>query len=199
MLAKYLSRRFSSKVNKKLSYVWGTSDFPLTWETIGGMLRRHAVKFAKTPFQVFHQHGVSYTYEEFDQRVDEVAKGLIALGLKKGDRVGIYSPNRPEWSLVQYACSRADMILVNINPAFQTDDLKYSLNQVEVKALIMPEKFSHSNYVDIVRHLVPTLGHDNTTIVKSEQVPNLEKIIVCGHTAFKLCNFKILYIWINIL
>ena len=158
------------------------------------MLRRHAVKFAKTPFQVFHQHGVSYTYEEFDQRVDEVAKGLIALGLKKGDRVGIYSPNRPEWSLVQYACSRADMILVNINPAFQTDDLKYSLNQVEVKALIMPEKFSHSNYVDIVRHLVPTLGHDNTTIVKSEQVPNLEKIIVCGHKKHKgMINFDDLY------
>lgn len=142
---------------------------------------------------MFYQHKVIYTYQEFDQRVDEVAKGLIALGLKKGDRVGMYSPNRPEWALVQYACSRADLILVNINPAFQTNDLKYSLNQVEVKTLIMPENFSHSNYVDIVRQVIPNLGHDGTEI-KCQEVPHLKNIIVCGTKKHKgMINFDELY------
>jgi fatty-acyl-CoA synthase len=125
MLGKILRRRFGSTARKQLSYVSGTSDLPLTCSTIGEMLREQAEKYPDNPFQVFYQHGVSYTYKEFDQRVDEVARGLIALGLKPGDRVGIYSPNRPEWALVQYACSRADLILVNVNPAFQTRDLEY--------------------------------------------------------------------------
>ena len=76
MLAKLIYRRYSAKPINKLSYSCGTSTESLTWETIGGMLRRHAVKFTKSPFQVFHQHGITYTYEEFDQRVDEVSKGL---------------------------------------------------------------------------------------------------------------------------
>ena len=172
----------------------GISTEPLISDSIGGMLRRQAALYPKQPFQLFPQHKVEYSYAEFDQKVDEIAKGLIALGLKTGDRVGIYSPNRPEWALVQYACSRADLILVNINPAFQVDDLKYSLNQVEVKVLVMPESFSHSNYVDIVRHLVPHLGHDNTTNVQSKEVPNLEKIVVCGHKKHKgMISFDDLY------
>jgi fatty-acyl-CoA synthase len=168
MLGKLLCRKFSITANKELAYVSGSStisqadgtyrDVTLISDNISQALRKQAVKYAKNPFQVFCQKGVSYTYEEFDQRVDEIAKGFIALGLEKGDRIGIYSPNRPEWALTQYAAARADLILVNVNPAFQHHDLKYSLNLVGIKALVMPEKFSHSHYVNIVRHIVPELG-----------------------------------------
>ena len=173
-----LKRRFCTKAKNLLSYASGTSDLPLLSESIGGMLRKQAAKYPSNPFQIFYEHKVEYSYKEFDERVDEIARGLIALGHKPGDRVGIYSPNRPEWALVQYACSRADLILVNVNPAFQHHDLQYALNQVEIKTLIMPESFSHSHYVDIVRHLIPTLGHDGSTDIKSDVLPHLEKVIV---------------------
>ena len=113
--------------------------------------------------------------------MDEVAKGFIALGLQKGDRVGIYSPNRPEWALTQYACARADLILVNINPAFQTNDLKYSLNQVGIHTLVMPEHHSKSNYVDIVRSIVPFNSHTKSTTIDCPDVPDLRHVIVCDH------------------
>jgi fatty-acyl-CoA synthase len=141
-------------------------------------LRKQAEKYPNNDFQVFYQHDVRYTFQEFDQRVDEVAKGLLALGLQKGDRVGMYAPNRPEWALVEYACMRADLILVNVNPAFQEHDLDYALNLVEVKALVMAESFSKSNYVDIVRALVPDIGKDESSTVKSDVLPHLEKVIV---------------------
>lgn len=119
---------------------------------------------------------------------------MIALGLQKGDRVGIYSPNRPEWVLTQYACSRADLILVNVNPAFQTEDLEYSLNKVGVSALVMPESHSKSNYVDIVRHLIPDIGKDNSTTINSDIVPDLKHVIVTGTKKHKgMINFDELY------
>ena len=178
MLGRLFKRKFSLKTVRELAYVSGVSDKPLLATTISQRLRSQAEKYSKNPCQVFYQHGITYTYEEFDQRVDEVAKGLIALGLEKGDRIGIYSPNRPEWSILQYAAARADLILVNVNPAFQVHDLEYALNLVGIKVLVMPEQFSHSYYVDIVRHLIPTIGAQGSTTIKSSRVPDLRHIIV---------------------
>jgi fatty-acyl-CoA synthase len=79
------------------------------------------------------------------------------LGLETGDRVGIYSPNMAEWTLLQFACARVGVILVNLNPAFGPNDLNYSLNKVGVKVLIMAESFKKSQYVDILRKTVPEL------------------------------------------
>ena len=192
MLGNIAKRSFKKSTN--LSYVSGTSDIPLIHDTIGGLLRKQAKKYPNNAFQVFHQHGVEYSYKEFDQRVDEIAKGLIALGLQPGDRVGMYAPNRPEWALTQYACARADLILVNVNPAFQTDDLDYALNKVGIKTLIMQERFSQSHYVDIVRHLIPNLGAGGSTLVKSKRCPKLEHVVVCGKKRHKgMINFDELY------
>lgn len=102
MLSNCFKRKFSKTI-KPLAYVNGTSEIPLINEHISELLRRKASKYPKNMFQIFPQHNVRYTYEEFNQRVDEIAKGFIALGLQKGDRVGMYSPNRPEWALTQYA------------------------------------------------------------------------------------------------
>lgn len=194
MLGRLISRKLSTTLPKELAYVSGVADIPLISDTIGSKLRKQAKLHAKNPFHVFCQHGVSYTYEELDQRVDEIAKGFIALGLQKGDRVGMYSPNRPEWILTQYACARADLILVNVNPAFQVKDLKYSLNLVGIKALVMPEQFSHSHYVDIVRHTVPGLGVSTSTTINCPEAPELRHVIVCDHKKHKgMINFEELY------
>ena len=137
---------------------------------------------------------MTYSYQELDQRVDEIAKGLIALGLERGDRVGIYSPSRPEWILTQYAWARADLIVVNINPAFQTKDLKYSLELVGVKALVMPESFSKSHYVSILRNIIHNHGHDGSFEVKWKELPDLKRVIIWDHKKHKgFINFDELY------
>lgn len=103
MLTRISRKNFSKSVQKELAYLSGTSKVPLICDTIGEKLRKQAALYPNNSFQVFCQQGLRYTYHEFDQRVDEIAKGFIALGLERGDRVGIYSPNRPEWALTQYA------------------------------------------------------------------------------------------------
>ena len=81
----------------------------------------------------------------------------MALGLQRGDRVGVYSPTKAEWTLMQMACTRADLILVNVNPAFQADELAYCLSKVQLKCLVMADRFKKSNYVEIVNKAVPEL------------------------------------------
>ena len=111
-----LPRFFS--VGRK-SYFHGTSSSPLLGDDIGAFLNKQAHKFRSQPFIVVpREEQVEYSYEEINQRVTEVAKGLLALGLQKGQRVGVYAPNRSEWAITQFACSRADLVLVNVNPAF---------------------------------------------------------------------------------
>ena len=84
-----------------------------------------------------------------------MAKGLIAIGLQKGDRIGIYAQNKAEWTLLQFAAARADLILVNVNPAFQQKELEYVLKKVGIKTLVMTDKFRSSNYVNFITDLVP--------------------------------------------
>ena len=106
-----------------------------------------------------------------DQRTTQIALKLIALGLQKGDRVGIYSPNNAEWTLMQMACARADLILVNVNPAFQSDELAFCLNKVGVKILVMADHFKKSNYVSILRQAMH-IGNDSLTF-RSHKIPSL--------------------------
>ena len=104
------------------------------------------------------------------------------MGHEKGDRVGMYSPNISEWVLTQYACHRADLILVNVNPAFQTEELSYALKKVGVKTLVMPPSFKASNYVEIVRKLVPDLGKNGKLGVDSSEFPEFKNVIICSDT-----------------
>ncbi len=96
----------------------GTSDTPLSYMTISEMLHDQAKAFPNNDFNIFSAEGIRWKYKEFNDMVDTIAKGFMALGLEKGDRVGMYGPNRHEWMLTMYACHRADLILVNVNPAF---------------------------------------------------------------------------------
>jgi fatty-acyl-CoA synthase len=93
----------------------------------------------------------------------------MSLGLKKGDRVGVYSPNNMEWVLMQFATARCDLVLVNVNPAFQSDELAYCLNKVQIKALVMAESFKKSDYIAILRRALHIGEHADS--FKSHKIP----------------------------
>src|SRR5690242_4588474 len=107
------------------SYSHGTSDLELLGETIGENLRRIASTYPDREALVDVPSGRRWTYREFDEEVGTLARGLIAAGVKKGDRVGIWSPNNPEWVLLQYATAEMGAILVNVNPAYRTHEVAY--------------------------------------------------------------------------
>lgn len=120
-----------------LSYVRGSTEIPLSEATVGQFLRDTAARFPDRPAVVFREQGIRWTWKEFSEEIDVLASGLLALGIEKGDRVGIWSPNRVEWLLTQFATARIGAVLVNINPAYRLAELEYALNKVGCKAIIL--------------------------------------------------------------
>jgi fatty-acyl-CoA synthase len=131
-----------------LSYVHGVGDIPLLGETIGQNLKRTVDRFGGNEALVVPHQKYRATYAELWEQVGRAARGLLARGVKKGDRVGIWSPNRYEWVVVQFATARIGAILVNINPAYRTAELEYALNQSGTSLLILSRGFRQTSYVD---------------------------------------------------
>jgi fatty-acyl-CoA synthase len=129
------------------SYDHGASSVPLLGETIGANLKRTVDDFGDREALVSRQQGFRATYSELWQLTTRCAKGLLKRNVKKGDRVGIWAPNRYEWVVVQYATARIGAILVNINPAYKTAELEYALNQSGVSFLILSARFRTNDYV----------------------------------------------------
>ena len=140
-----------------VSYAHGASEKPLLGETIGDNLARTAFEHPDAEALVSCEQGVRWTYAELDERVDRAAASLIAAGLEPGDRLGIWSPNRAEWTLIQYATARAGVILVNINPAYRTSELEYALHQSGCRVLIAAPSFKTSDYVAMTGEVRPKL------------------------------------------
>ena len=135
---------------KKLSYTNGASNIPLLGETIDENLRKTVAKFRNNDALISaHQH-YRATYTEFYEQVTAVAKGLIALGVKTGDRVGIWSPNCYEWTLLQYATAKIGAIMVNINPAYRTSELIYVINQSGLSYIFSAIQFKTSHYKKMI-------------------------------------------------
>jgi fatty-acyl-CoA synthase len=132
------------------SYSNGVSDVPLLGETIGANLERTVSRFGDRDAVVSCHQGVRLSYDEFDAAVNRLASGLIAAGIAKGDRVGIWAPNCAEWVLVQFATAKVGAILVNINPAYRTHELEYALRQSGVRLLVSARGFKTSDYTAMV-------------------------------------------------
>ncbi|MCW2613638.1 MAG: fatty-acyl-CoA synthase [Frankiales bacterium] len=144
------------------SYRSGASDLPLLGETIGAVLRRTATEHPDREALVDVPSGRRWTYAELDADVDRVAAGLLALGLQKGDRLAIWSPNVPEWVLTQYATARVGIVLVTVNPAYRPHELAYVLTQSGAAALVSAQSHKTSDYramVEQVRGECPALRH----------------------------------------
>ncbi len=143
-----------------LSYTSATSDVPLLGETIDANLRRAVARFPDREAVVDVSTGARLSYAELDDAVDAVARGLFARGIERGDRVGIWAPNCIPWLLTQYATARMGAILVNINPAYRTHELKYVLEQASIGTLVSAVAFKTSDYramIDEVRGGLPSL------------------------------------------
>src|SRR6201992_710746 len=141
-----------------LSYVRGSTDIPLSEATVGQFLRDTAARFPDRPAVVFREQRIRWTWKEVAEEVAILAAGLLTLGIEKGDRVGIWSPNRVEWLLTQFATARIGAVLVNINPAYRLAELEYALNKVGCKAIIAAERFKSSMYLDMLAELAPELA-----------------------------------------
>jgi fatty-acyl-CoA synthase len=128
-----------------------------------------------------HQR-IRWTYREFAARIEEVARGLLAFGLEAGDRVGIWSPNCAEWILTQFAAAQVGLILVNINPAYRLAELEYALRKVGCRALLLAPEFKGSNYIDMIRTLVPEIGASQAGRLSSRAFPSLQRLVQLGPT-----------------
>jgi fatty-acyl-CoA synthase len=163
-----------------LSHVRGSTARPLIHATIPAFLaevhRRHGHRMAA----VFSQTGERWSYDGLMRRVDRLAAGLLSIGVYKGDRVGIWSPNRPEWVLAQFATARIGAILVTINPAYQTGELEYALRQAGVSTLITATQFRDSNYLAKLRALAPELATARPGHLHSANLPALRRVIQLG-------------------
>jgi fatty-acyl-CoA synthase len=140
-----------------LSYVHGRSTTPLLGETIGACLDRIAASFEDREALVSCHQELRFSYRQLHAEVERVARGLLAVGVNRGDRVGIFSPNCAEWAVVQYAAAKAGAILVNVNPAYRLRELGYALKQSSVSVLVAARGFRSADYVAMVRELRPSL------------------------------------------
>ncbi len=160
-----------------LSHVKGSTARPLINATIPGFMaevrRRHGDRMAT----VFTQSGERWTYNDLMRRVDRLAAGLLSIGVYKGDRVGIWSPNRSEWVLTQFATARIGAILVNINPSYQTAELGYALTHAGVSTLITAPRFRDSDYLAKLTTLVPELNTARPGHLHSDALPDLARVI----------------------
>ncbi|HSD78995.1 MAG TPA: AMP-binding protein, partial [Solirubrobacteraceae bacterium] len=138
-----------------LSYAHGAHDVPLLGRTIGEDFEEAVRRFGDREALVSCAQGLRYTYEELDAAVDQVARGLLAAGIEQRDRVGIWAPNCAEWVLVQYATAKIGAILVNINPAYRTHELRYALAQSGIRMLISARAFKTSDYITMVEEVRP--------------------------------------------
>src|SRR5215210_2526080 len=148
------------EIGMRPSYVHGASGTPLLGQTIGENLDRAVERWGGREVLVSCHQGLRYTYAELGEAVDRLARALLAGGLTPGDRLGIWSPNRAEWGLVQYASARAGIVLVNLNPAYRTSELEYALRQSGCRALIAAPAFKTSDYaamIESVRGDLPQL------------------------------------------
>src|SRR4051794_39163105 len=149
------------------SYVHGASATPLLGQTIGENLDRAIERWGEREALVSCHQALRFTYAELGEAVDRLAGGLLGSGLEPGDRLGLWSPNRAEWVLVQYATAKAGIVLVNLNPAYRTSELEYALRQSGCRTLIAAPAFKTSDYAAMIEE------------VRGE-LPALERVVLLG-------------------
>jgi fatty-acyl-CoA synthase len=173
------------------SYTHGTSSVPLIGETIGNCFHRCAKRWADNEALVVPFQNIRWTYSQLSEKVDRVASGLLALGLKPGDRVGIWSPNNAEWVITQFATARAGLILVNLNPAYRVSELEYALNKVSCKALITATHFKSSDYLAMLAQIAPEFVDQSSPHLRLQKLSHLSLIITISEDEHAGClRFK---------
>tara|TARA_R110002095_G_scaffold13454_7_gene17588 strand:+ start:5053 stop:6756 length:1704 start_codon:yes stop_codon:yes gene_type:complete len=178
-----MSQPRDSKAARVPSYTSATSSTPLLGETIGDMFDRIATQYADNDALISIHQGIRWNYRELQQQVTTCAKALMAIGVSKGDRVGIWSPNMAQWCVTQFATAKIGAILVNINPAYRQHELEYALNQSECSFLIAADQFKSSNYTAMLNKLAPELKDSVPGQLISPALPYMKGLITLSETA----------------
>jgi fatty-acyl-CoA synthase len=173
------------------SFVQGNRDVPLRYETIGRAFDETARRFAARDALIVPHQDVHWSYAQLQQRVEALARGLLQLGLGRGDRIGIWAPNCAEWAITQFACAATGLILVNINPAYRLPELEFCLNKVGCRALVTAAGLKSSDYLAMLRTLAPELERCAANELQSARLPHLKLVIRLGRAASAGCvNFE---------
>lgn len=162
------------------SLVTGATDIPLSDDTIPALLARAVEANPEGDAVAFREQGIRWTWRQFADQVDRLATGLLAHGIARGDRVGIWSPNRAEWLVTQFATARIGAILVNINPAYRQAELEYALNKAGVKMLITAANFKSSDYLRMLLALAPELAQCAPGQLRAARLQHLRFVVRMG-------------------
>eukprot|EP01119_Soliformovum_irregulare_P010674 TRINITY_DN2632_c0_g1_i6.p1 TRINITY_DN2632_c0_g1~~TRINITY_DN2632_c0_g1_i6.p1 ORF type:complete len:200 (-),score=6.87 TRINITY_DN2632_c0_g1_i6:51-650(-) len=166
------SRKHGKKYHTSVSYEKGSTEIPLIDRPIGDFLQEKTEAHRRQEIlRVIHQD-VRWTWDQLDERVDEFIAGMKLLGIKKGDRLGVWLPNTAEWVVLEFATAKTGVVLVNINPAYRTHELEHALNLVGCKALVLTQQLKTSNYIDLLKQIAPELGHDGSKHLRSKRLPS---------------------------
>ena len=163
-----------------VSYVHGASDVPLIGATIGDLFDRIAAVVPDNEALVSRHQNIRFTYAQLREACDRFARGLLAIGVTKGDRIGIWAPNHAEWVIAQFATPKIGAILVNINPAYRVRELEYALKQSGCSTLIIAPPFKSSDYAAILGDVCPELATATPGVLHAARVPNLRTVIAFG-------------------
>ncbi|RBL66751.1 AMP-binding protein, partial [Pseudomonas sp. MWU13-2625] len=159
------------------SYTRGTQDHPLLALTIGQAFDNTVAAYPQGEALVVRHQQLRYTWQQLREAVDQHARALLALGLKTGDRLGIWAPNCAQWCIAQFASAKIGAILVNINPAYRSSELEYVLRQSGCQWLICAGAFKTSDYHGMLQGLVPELAEQSIGQLHSERLPELRGVI----------------------
>uniref|UniRef100_G1P510 Medium-chain acyl-CoA ligase ACSF2, mitochondrial n=1 Tax=Myotis lucifugus TaxID=59463 RepID=G1P510_MYOLU len=160
-----------------LSYVQGYTKFRLINKTVGRCLDVTAEKFPDREALIVVHENIRLTFAQLKEEVDKAAAGLLSIGLRKGDRLGMWGPNSYAWVLLQLATAQAGIILVSVNPAYQAMELEYALKKVGCKALAFPKQFKTQQYYNILKHICPELEKGPPGFLRSQRLPDLTTVI----------------------
>jgi fatty-acyl-CoA synthase len=163
-----------------MSYVSDVGDTPLLGLTIGAMFDQIVSQYPDHEALIARHQGLRYTYRQLQEEVDRCARGLMALGLQKGERIGIWSPNHAEWTITQFATCKIGAILVNINPSYRVHELEYALQQSGCAMLVIAPQFRISNYTEMLYALAPELRDSQPNQLRAAKLPELRAVIRLG-------------------
>jgi fatty-acyl-CoA synthase len=161
------------------SYVSGSTDEVLRFITISQQLDKTVSRHGSRDAAIFDAEGLRLSWYDLRARADELAAGLLALGLRRGNRVGIWAPNRHEWVITQFATARVGLILVNINPAYRKTELEYALNKVGCRALVMARRYKSSDYLGMLGDIAPEIHFKGASeVLDSVRLPSLKHVVL---------------------
>lgn len=166
----------------------------LNEKTVGEIVKEAARKFPDTEAYVYPELGIRKTYKEFDEETDELAKAFIGMGIQKGEHVAIWSDNKREWLLSQFATGKMGAVLVTVNTNYQEKELEYLLQQSDATTLILCESYKGTSYLDIVRAICPEIIQSEKGNIHSEKFPHFKRVIVMSEN-----EYKGMYTWSELL